>query len=152
MARIFEWKFLLFSFFTMYSSIGSRAMCTLNSVALEKLSLCERGVLKQVVWFGYIQRITNITTIHCRIVIPSGCFHLQGHQGHTLYQHPLFLGLKYRLGRGKKTVLHLSVCDVIIPFILTFVLIYHACGFNKYKCATSCPKYVTGTNLLQHLV
>ena len=95
-ARIFEWKFLLLSFLTMYSSIGSRAICMLNSLALEKLSLCERDVSKKV------RQMTNITRFYCRNAVPSGCFHLQGHQGHTLYQHPLFLGLKHRLGREKK--------------------------------------------------
>lgn len=37
-ARIFEWKFLALLFFTMYSSMGSLAVCTLNARALEKLS------------------------------------------------------------------------------------------------------------------
>lgn len=46
MASIFEWKFLSFSFFTMYSSIGSLAMRMLNSLALEKLSLCKGGISK----------------------------------------------------------------------------------------------------------
>lgn len=39
-ARIFEWKFLVLFFFTMNSSMGSLAVRTLRSLALEKLNFC----------------------------------------------------------------------------------------------------------------
>jgi len=44
MARILEWKFLGFGFFTMYSSIGSRAMRMPSSFALVKLIFLKKAV------------------------------------------------------------------------------------------------------------
>lgn len=90
----------------MYSSIGSLAVRTLSSLALEKLSLCEGGISKVVV---------RLRSKYLRIgkswrdVIPSGCSHPRGLPGHTLYLHPPFLGLKYRLSGEKNSFTLMSI-------------------------------------------
>lgn len=46
-ARIFEWKFFMLLFFTMYSSMGSLAVWMLSSRALERLNFCRAEKAKK---------------------------------------------------------------------------------------------------------
>lgn len=103
MARILEWKFLTLIFFTMYSSIGSLAVRSLSSVALERLNFYGRESTKLKInsvkgecWLNgqTISRSLWLNVLDEKVILPSGCFHPQDHQGRTPCQHPPSLKLK----------------------------------------------------------